>query len=89
MFWLSNKIFFYYASVYTYVLGAQKFILKKKEIQQKKACKVSEHVKSRPPDKIVYWTTVFFLISQAKYMLWVLKRTVSIRRLFRAPKTHV
>ena len=30
-----------------------------------------------------------FLISQPKHMLWVLKRTVSMRRLFWAPKTYV
>ena len=30
-----------------------------------------------------------FLISQQKHMLWVLKRTVSMRRLFWAPKTYV
>ena len=30
-----------------------------------------------------------FLISQPKHMLWVLKRTVSMRRFFEAPKTHV
>ena len=29
------------------------------------------------------------LISQPKHMLWVLKRTVSMRRFFRAPKTYV
>ena len=32
---------------------------------------------------------LFFLISQPKHMLWVLKRTVSMRGFFRAPKTHV
>ena len=30
-----------------------------------------------------------FLISQPKHMLWVLKRTVSMRRFFLAPKTYV
>ena len=30
-----------------------------------------------------------FLISQSKHMLWVLKRTVSMRRFFLAPKTYV
>ena len=34
---------------------------------------------SRPPDKSVY-QKVIFLISQPKHMLWVLKRTVSMRR---------
>ena len=32
---------------------------------------------------------IIFLISQPKHMLWVLKRTVSMRRFFWAPKTHV
>ena len=31
---------------------------------------------------------ITFLISQPKHMLWVLKRTVSMRRFFRAPKTN-
>ena len=36
------------------------------------------------------WNSPFhFLISQPKHMLWVLKRTVSIRRFFWAPKTYV
>ena len=43
---------------------------------------------SRPPDKSAYWKIIFF-ISHPKHMLWVLKRTVSMRRLFKAPKTHV
>ena len=30
-----------------------------------------------------------FLISQQKHILWVLKRTVSMRRFFWAPKTYV
>ena len=30
-----------------------------------------------------------FLISQPKHMLWVLKRTVSVRQFFWAPKTYV
>ena len=30
-----------------------------------------------------------FLISQPKHMLWVLKRTVSMRRFFWAPKTYL
>ena len=30
-----------------------------------------------------------FLISQSKHMLWVLKRTVSVRLFFWAPKTNV
>ena len=36
---------------------------------------------TRPLDKSVYWKTIFF-ISQPKHMLWVLKRTVSMRRFF-------
>ena len=35
----------------------------------------------RPPDKSAYWKNIFF-ISHAKHMLWVLKRTVSMRRFF-------
>ena len=42
----------------------------------------------RPPDKSVYWKIIFF-ISYQKHMLWVLKRNVSMRWFFRAPKTHV
>ena len=38
--------------------------------------------------KSVYQKTIF-LISQPKHMLWVLKRTVSMRRFFLAPKTYV
>ena len=34
----------------------------------------------RPPDKSVYWKTIFF-ISHPKHMLWVLKRTVSMFKL--------
>ena len=37
--------------------------------------------RSRPPDKSV-WSKINFLISQLKHMLWVLKRTVSMRRFF-------
>ena len=36
---------------------------------------------ARPPDQSVYWK-INFLISQPKHMLWVLKRTVSMRRFF-------
>ena len=39
-----------------------------------------------PPDKSAYWKIIFF-ISHPKYMVWVLKRTVSVRRFFWAPKT--
>ena len=40
------------------------------------------------PDKCAYWKTIFF-ISRPKHMMWVLKRTVSMRRFLLAPKTHV
>ena len=45
---------------------------------------------TRPPDKSVlqYWK-IIFAISQPKHMLWVLKRTISMRWFFWAPKTHV
>ena len=33
------------------------------------------------PDEGAYWKTIFF-ISHPKHMLWVLKRTVSLRRFF-------
>ena len=36
---------------------------------------------NRPPDKSVYWKTIFF-ISHPKHMLWVLKRTISMRWFF-------
>ena len=36
---------------------------------------------NRPPDKSAY-LKIIFLISQPKHMLWVLKRTVSMRRFF-------
>ena len=42
----------------------------------------------RPPDKRAY-QKIIFLISQPKHMLWVLKRTISIRRFIWAPKTFV
>ena len=35
----------------------------------------------RPPDKSEYWKVIFF-ISHPKHMLWVLKRTVSMRPFF-------
>ena len=40
----------------------------------------------RPPDKSAYPEN-YFLITQPRHMLWVLKRTVSMRRFFWAPKT--
>ena len=42
----------------------------------------------RPLVKSVYQKNNF-LISQPKHMLWVLKRTVSMRLFFWAPKTYV
>ena len=42
----------------------------------------------RPSDKSVYWKTIIF-ISHPKHMLWVLKRTILMRQLFLAPKTHI
>ena len=43
---------------------------------------------SRPLVKSAY-QKINFLISQPKHMLWVLKRTVSMRQFFWAPKTYV
>ena len=45
-------------------------------------------LKSRRPHKSAY-LKIIFLISQPKHMLWVLKRTVSMRLFFWAAKTHV
>ena len=42
----------------------------------------------RPLDKSMYLKIIFSYFS-TKHMLWVLKRTVSMRRFFCAPKTHV
>ena len=49
-------------------------------------------ITSRPPDKIAYWKTLKsnlnftfknkFFISHPKHMLWVLKRTLSMKRFF-------
>ena len=41
--------------------------------------------KVRPLVKSVY-QLLNFLISQPKHMLWVLKRTISVRRFFEHPK---
>ena len=43
---------------------------------------------SRPSVKSAYQKSNF-LISQPKHMLWVLKRTISMRQFFLAPKTYV
>ena len=40
---------------------------------------VAANSKFRAPDKSVYWK-FFFFISHPKHMLWVIKRTVSIRQ---------
>ena len=55
-----------------------------------KRCQIPDHKLkcNRPPDKSVYWKIIFF-ISHPKHMLWVLKRTVSMRQFVWAPKTHV
>ena len=45
------------------------------------ARKLTFGVCARPPDKSGYWKTIF-LITQSKHMLWVLKRTVLMRRFF-------
>ena len=42
----------------------------------------------RPLNKSAYPKN-YFLISQPKHMLWVLKRTFSMRQFFWAPKTYV
>ena len=44
-------------------------------------------VKDRPLVKSVY-QKINFLISQPKHILWVLKKTVSLRQFFLAPKTY-
>ena len=43
----------------------------------------------RPPDKTMHNQKLNSLISRPKHMLWVLKRTVSLRRFFSASKTNV
>ena len=54
------------------------------QIMSEKKKKTDEgHFKqmSKPPDKSVYWKTIFF-ISHPKHMLRVVKRIVSMRRFF-------
>ena len=58
------------------------------ELMGNKLIKVEANKTARPPDKSVYWNIIFF-ISHPKHMVWVLERTVSMRRSPRAPKTHV
>ena len=49
---------------------------------------VSSFMCFTPPDKSVY-LKIIFLISQPKHVFRALKRTISIRQFFLAPKTHV
>ena len=46
-----------------------------------KSLNTKSETESRPPDKNLY-LNIIFLISQPKHMLWVLKKTVSMRRFF-------
>ena len=48
-------------------------------------CNKFQNIGCRPD----VYQKIIFLISQPKNMLWVLKRTVSMRRFFWAPKTYV
>ena len=49
-----------------------------------------QYIFTGPPDKSAYLKIeIVFLISQPKHMLWVFKRTISMRRFFWAPKTYV
>ena len=65
------------------------FIFGKSNKKQQNLATVSMKEFTRPPDKSAYWKTIFFISHQKKYMLRVLKRTVSIRQFFYAPKIHV
>ena len=49
---------------------------------------ILREIPDRPLDKTVY-LKIIYLIFEAKHMLWVLKRTGSMRRFFWAPKTDV
>ena len=42
---------------------------------------ITMELQIKPPDKSVY-LKIISLMSQPKHMLWVLKRTVSLRRFF-------
>ena len=44
---------------------------------------------ARPSDKSMFNKSKLIFIFQLKHMLWVLKRTVSMRRFFWVPTTHV
>ena len=58
------------------------------ELSMEKFHNLGTWANTRPPDKSARLKIIFF-ISQPKHLLWVLKRTVSMRRFFWAPKTHV
>ena len=58
------------------------FVLSIFEWSLKTGITVSTILLYRPPDKSVYWTTIFFIF-HPKHMLWVLKRTVSMRHMFK------
>ena len=49
--------------------------------QRERERRIEGMVNVRPPDKSVYWRTIFF-VSHPKHLLWVLKRTVSMRLFF-------
>ena len=55
---------------------------------RKNMLKLIKYIDIRPPDRSVSLKNNF-LISEPKYMLWVLKRTISMRWFFWAPKTDV
>ena len=57
------------------------FFLSRTCSTKKRIKKILKNIIYRCPDKSVYWK-IIFLISQPKHMLWVLKRTISIRRFF-------
>ena len=73
-------------------IASEKALLKMENLQNVKIKRYSKAWQLihfyRPPDKTVY-LKINFLISQLKHMLWVLKRTVSMRRSFWAPKANV
>ena len=51
-----------------------------------KPCQFQNHVSIGSPNKRVY-SWLISLVTQPKYMLWVLKRTVSLRQFFWVPTT--
>ena len=59
------------------------FGIEKSFLRISNACRVMTHndSESSPTDKSAYWK-IIFLISRPKHMLWVLKRTVSMRGFF-------